>query len=47
MSGGEGQAGWACELASQQEMISNSATYKVKVDCGYCMWVGGRRTTLD
>ena len=45
MSGGEGQAGWACEFASQQEMVSKQRNVQSKWIVG--MWVGGRRTTLD
>ena len=37
MSGGEGQAGWACELASQKEMISKQRN----VQSRSILWVCG------
>ena len=45
MSGGEGQAGWAYELAQQQEMISKQRNVQSQSRLWVC--VGGRRTTLD
>ena len=41
MSGGEGQAGWACELASQKEIISKQRN--VQSQRRLWVWVGGRR----
>ena len=38
MSGGEGQAGWACELASQQEMISKQRNVQSQSRLWVCEW---------
>ena len=43
MSGGEGQAGWACERASQQEIISKQRKVQSQSKLIMGMWVGGRR----
>ena len=38
MSGGEGQAGWACELASQQEMVSKQGNVQSQIRLWICGW---------
>ena len=38
MSGGEGQAGWACELESQQEIVSKQRNVQSQSRLWVCGW---------